>query len=149
MDPQIKPVQEPTTYHTAPHVPVILIVEDDLMLSKMYSEKFTIDGFQIMVAHDGETALHMLRTKNPDCVLLDLRIPKIEGLEVLETAQKELKHLPPVLALTNIAEPEQRDKAFRLGVKEYIIKAMLTPEQVVLKVKNTIETGHAPHSPTS
>ncbi len=127
-----------TTYHTAPHTPFVLIVEDDILLSKMYAEKFTIDGFFTIVVHDGESALETMKSKAPDCVLLDLHIPKIDGLDVVARAKAEMGTLPPILALTNIAEKDRREKALALGVREYLIKAMLTPEQVVQKVKQVL-----------
>jgi CheY-like chemotaxis protein len=104
----------------------------------MYAEKFTIDGFFTVVVHDGESALEAMKTKSPDCVLLDLHIPKIDGLAVVAKAKAEMGALPPILALTNIAERDRKEKALALGVREYLIKAMLTPEQVVQKVKQVL-----------
>ncbi len=127
-----------TSAHAVPHTPFVLIVEDDLLLSKMYAEKFAIDGFFTQVVHDGESALETIKAKMPDCVLLDLHIPKIDGLEVVTRAKAEMGVIPPFIALTNIAEKERRDQAMALGVREYLIKAMLTPEQVVQKVKQVL-----------
>lgn len=131
-------IAEPTTYHTAPHKPKVIIVEDDPVLLRMYTEKFVIDNFDVTPAHDGEAAYGLLKSETADCILLDLHIPKIEGLALLEKLREENVTLPPVLALTNIAEVELREKAFALGVKEYLVKAMLTPEAVVEKVKKHI-----------
>jgi|GEM_PF-1013738 len=133
-----------TTYQAATHVPTVLIVEDDLVLSRMYSEKFTIDGFKVEVIHDGQKALEFLEKHTPDCVLLDLHIPILDGLSVLEQVQKKSIHIPPVLALTNVADPQQKARAIKLGVQEYLVKAMLTPEQVVQKVKMAMSPQSGP-----
>ncbi len=137
MNPTV-PVVDPTTYRPANHKPRVMIVEDDATLLHMYTEKFTIENFDVLTARDGEAAYHMLKTQMPDCVLLDLHIPKMEGLALIEKLRAENATLPPILALTNIAEVSQREKAFSLGIKEYLVKAMLTPEAVVAKVREQL-----------
>lgn len=127
-----------STYHPAPHKPRVIIVEDDATLLHMYTEKFVIENFEVIPAHDGEAAYGLIKSQTPDCVLLDLHIPKIDGLTLIEKLRSENATLPPILALTNIAEASHRKKAFELGVKEYLVKAMLTPEAVVAKVKQYI-----------
>lgn len=138
MDPKAQDTLSATSYTPAKTTPTILIIEDDHLLAHMYSEKFTIDGFNVQVSHDGIDGLEHIKRGATDCVLLDLHIPKLGGMELLEKLQAEKIPAPPILALTNIAEPVQRDKAISLGVKEYLIKAMLTPEAVVKKVKACI-----------
>lgn len=126
---------EPTTYHTAQNKPRVMIVEDDATLLHMYTEKFTIEGFEIIPASNGEIAYSAIKSQLPDCILLDLHIPKIDGLSLIEKLEKEGVSLPPVLALTNIAERPQKQKAQELGIKEYMVKAMFTPEEVVTTVR--------------
>ena len=101
----------------------------------MYSEKFTIDGYESHIASDGEEAYQFIKNNHVDCLLLDLHIPKYDGLTALEKLKSEQVTLPPTIALTNLAEPQLVERAKALGVKEYLIKAMLTPEAVVQKVK--------------
>ncbi len=129
---------EPTNYHMAPTKPRVMIIEDDDTLLRMYTEKFTIEGFEVISAKDGETAYNTLKSETPDCVLLDLHIPKIDGLSLIEKLKNEGATLPPVLALTNLAELPQKQKAQELGLKEYLVKAMYTPEQVVDTVRKYI-----------
>lgn len=114
----------------------ILIVEDDPVLLKMYSEKFTFEGFEVLSAKDGEEALEVALKAPLDIILLDIMLPKMSGTDFLE----KLRQTPigkdiPVVALTNLAEEEEKEKALKLGVKEYLVKAMQTPEQVVEKIK--------------
>ncbi len=129
---------DPTNYHTAQNKPRVMIIEDDTTLLHMYTEKFTIENFDVISARDGEAAYNILKIDTPDCVLLDLHIPKIDGLSLIERLQSEKVILPPVLALTNIAEAPQKIKAQELGIREYMVKAMLTPEQVVETVRKYI-----------
>lgn len=129
---------EPTNYHVAVNKPRVMIIEDDSNLLRMYTEKFTIENFEVISARDGEAAYNILKSLTPDCILLDLHIPKIDGLALIEKLNTEGVALPPVLALTNIAELPQKEKAKQLGIKEYMVKAMLTPEAVVNTVSKYI-----------
>lgn len=126
---------EPSNYHTAQTKPRVMIIEDDATLLRMYTEKFTIENFEVLAAKDGEVAYETIKTQTPDCILLDLHIPKLDGLSLIEKLNTEKVSLPPVLALTNIAEVAQRERAKALGIKEYLVKAMFTPEAVVNKVR--------------
>lgn len=116
--------------------PTILIVEDDPVLLKMYSEKFTFEGFSVLNARDGEEALKVATESKQDIILLDIMLPKMSGTDFLEKYRATASGKDvPVLALTNLAEEEEKQKAMSLGVKEYLVKAMQTPEQVVEKIK--------------
>lgn len=114
----------------------VLIVEDDPVLLKMYTEKFTFEGFGVLNAKDGEEALKIITSDYPDIILLDIMLPRMSGSDLLEKLKGDSKAKDiPVVALTNLAEEEERQRALKLGVKEYLVKAMQTPEQVVNTVK--------------
>src|SRR3989344_7663329 len=118
---------------------VILIVEDDQVLLKMYTEKFSFEGFKVLNAKDGEEALTMALAEPIDIILLDIMLPRMSGTDFLEKFRETAKgKSTPVIALTNLAEEEERLRAIKLGVKEYLVKAMQTPEQVVEKVKKYV-----------
>ena len=115
---------------------VILIVEDDPVLAKMYAEKFKFEGFTVLLAKDGEEGLQMALEEKIDLILLDIMLPRLSGVDLLEKLRQNPKgKLQKVVALTNLAEQEEKEKALKLGVKEYLVKAMQTPEVVVEKVK--------------
>jgi len=118
----------------------ILLVEDDPVLCKMYTEKFKFEGFEVLVARDGEEGLNIAMSNNIDLILLDIMLPRMSGLDLLEKlrAQPKGKNML-VVALTNLAEAEEKERAIKLGVKEYLIKAMQTPEAVVEKIKKYLE----------
>jgi CheY-like chemotaxis protein len=114
----------------------ILLVEDDPVLLKMYVEKFTFEGFQVVTAKDGEEALESIDNQTLDIILLDIMLPKMSGTDFLEKLRQTPKGKNiPVIILTNLAEDEEKEKAKKYEVKEYLVKAMQTPEQVVEKIK--------------
>ena len=118
---------------------LILIVEDDPVLSRMYGEKFNFEGFDVVIAKDGEEGLEIALGKEIDLILLDIMLPKISGVDLLEKMRKDSKGKNiPVIALTNLADDKERGRALKLGVKEYLVKAMQTPDQVVEKVKKYV-----------
>jgi DNA-binding response OmpR family regulator len=132
--------QAPTT-----SAPLILIVEDDASLAKMYALKFSNEGFRVTVANDGARGLQLAAEERPNIILLDMMLPKYSGIEFLEQLQQHLKQINmPILALSNLTEKQEADRALKLGVKEYLAKAMNTPEDVVAKVKQYLG---APQSP--
>jgi two-component system alkaline phosphatase synthesis response regulator PhoP len=119
----------------------ILIVEDDPVLLRMYTEKFGFEGFKVLNAHDGEEALSVTTKEKVDLILLDIMLPKMSGTDFLERFRQTAKGVNvPVVALTNLTEQEEKDRAMKLGVKEYIVKAMKTPEEVVEKVKGYLKS---------
>lgn len=127
----------PTEPVTKPEGKVILIVEDDPVLLRMYTEKFTFEGFAVLTARDGEEALKVATDGHVDIILLDIMLPKMSGTDFLERLRKEVKgNDVPVVALTNLAAQDEKEKALKLGAKEYLVKAMQTPEEVVEKIKD-------------
>lgn len=117
----------------------ILLIEDDTFLINIYKDKFTLEGFEVLVAEDGETGLKMASEENVSLVVLDLMIPKISGVELLERLRQTGKGTNlPVIVLTNLTEKASQQKVKKLGVSGFIIKADLTPGQLVDRVKKTL-----------
>lgn len=121
--------------------PVVLVIEDDPILTKMYTEKLTSEGFKVIAAADGETGLEMALKNKVDVILLDIMLPRISGTDLLEKLrQDERGKNMPVVALTNLADPTERDRATKLGVKAYLVKAMQSPQQVVDTIKESMKS---------
>lgn len=120
----------------------ILLVEDDMILSEMYQEKLALEGFIIVVAEDGETALKLAK-KKPALILLDIMMPGMNGFEVLRILKNNPRTTAiPVIVLTNIgSETADNDKnlALSLGAKNYLVKSYHTPEDVIKIVKRTLK----------
>jgi DNA-binding response OmpR family regulator len=118
----------------------ILIIEDDPALLKMYAEKFKLEGFNVIEAKDGEEGIKQVSERKPDLILLDMMLPKFSGQDLLAHFQQNIKENSiAVIALTNLAQKEEAKKALELGAKEYLVKAMYTPEEVVKKVKQYLD----------
>lgn len=115
----------------------ILIVEDERMLIEMYQEKFTQEGFEVDLARSAEQGLELVK-KNPDLVLLDILLPKGNGIYFLKQMKKTDFASIPVVAFSNYNDPGTKHRAKELGVKDYLIKTNYTPDQVVEKVKDTL-----------
>ena len=119
----------------------IAIIEDDPTISQMYRMKFEAAGFEVVSASDGEAGVKVVQRANPDIILLDLQMPNMNGTEALQ----KIRHQPanantPVIILTNLGEEEAPAELRRLGIDSYIVKANLTPSQVVARVKETLNS---------
>jgi len=118
----------------------ILLVDDDALMVKMYQTKFKADGFDIEAALDGEAGLKKVAEFKPDLILLDVMMPKMNGLEMLKKVKenKETKAIP-VIMLTNVGGSEADvERALSLGAVTYLVKASYTPKEVVQKVKEVL-----------
>ena len=121
--------------------PTILLVEDDPFLSSILQLKLDKENFKTIRAADGEEALNLLTEQGirPDLILLDLILPKKNGFEVLETIRQDptLEKLP-VIIISNLGQPSDIDRGKALGVIDYFVKAKLSVDELVNKVKEEI-----------
>lgn len=117
----------------------ILLIEDEEMLANMYEVKFNNEGYELIKAHDGAKGLEMAKSTKPDFVLLDIIMPKMDGFSVLSAMKEdsELKDIP-VLLLTNLGQDEDIEKGKELGAVGYLVKANVTPIDVVNRVKTEL-----------
>ena len=106
----------------------VLFVDDDPAIAEMYRLKLELDGYQVEVASDGEHALKVARTSLPDIIFLDLRLPKLAGLEVLEALRADpATQAIPVVILSNHSEKELVERGAKLGALDHLIKSKTTP----------------------
>ena len=117
----------------------IAIIEDDSVISQMYRMKFEADGFDVQIANNGRDGVELVKEQVPDIVLLDLQMPIMNGDEVLKKIRSEnWGKTVPVMILTNLGEEEAPKDIRSLGIESYIVKADLTPRQVIERVKTTL-----------
>ena len=118
---------------------IILIVEDDDFLSKMYAAKLDLEGFKVFEAANGVQGLKVAQRENPSLILLDLNLPEMDGFEVLEKlkADNNTKNIP-VLVLTNYAQKDNVDRCLDLVADDYLIKAHFVPSEVISKIKKIL-----------
>lgn len=122
----------------------ILIVDDDTMIQDIYLRKFKESGFEATAVSDGAAALKKIEEEEPDLVLLDLVMPQMDGFETLrELGMMKLTKKPKVVLLTNLGQKEEIEKGLALGAQDYIIKAHLTPSEVVARVRVVLD-GETP-----
>ena len=120
----------------------IAIIEDDPTISQMYRMKFESDGFEVRLAANGQIGVEVVEKFPPDIILLDLQMPEMTGAEALRHIRsKDWGKTIPVIVLTNLGEEEAPREIKELGVHSYIVKANLTPRQVVEQVKSAIKTA--------
>ena len=109
----------------------VLFVEDDPAVAQMYKLKLELDGYQVEVAPDGEVALTMARSEPPDIIFLDIRLPKLGGLEVLEALRADPKtQAVPVVILSSHSEKDLVERGARLGALDHLIKSKTTPAKL-------------------
>lgn len=114
----------------------ILLIEDDETLSKMYSKKFTSDGYEVTVAYDGWDGLNKTVSEKPDMVLLDIILPGLDGIALFKKMRSCTETFnTPVILLTNVGEENAIYECFKLGAVDYLVKSEYTPAQVVKKVE--------------
>jgi DNA-binding response OmpR family regulator len=115
----------------------VLFVEDDPTVAQMYRLKLELDGYQVIMAKDGEEGLRLANEVDPDIVFLDIRLPKVDGFAVLEglRAYDQTKNVPVVI-LSNYGEQELVDRGLKLGALEYLIKSQTTPANLSRGVEN-------------
>lgn len=121
------------------HMSKILIIEDDPLMQRMYQKAFSFDGYEVSVASDGVEGLDKIRTEKPQIVLLDVMMPKMNGLEVLDKvkADPEIKSTP-IIMLTNLAGSSDAERALSKGAVKYIVKSEYEPKQIVSMVKEIL-----------
>jgi len=129
--------------------PTVLLVEDDPFLSSVLRMKLEKELFKVIRASDGDEALNFLTEQGvkPDLILLDLILPKKNGFEVLETIRQDpLLEKLPVIIISNLGQPSDIERGKALGVIDYFIKARLSVEELVNKVKKQTEVAKQPKS---
>ena len=120
-------------------MPHIAIIEDEPTILRLYETKLTLEGFKVSTAQNGREGFELIKTSLPDLVLLDLRMPEMNGDEMLERVRAEDWGSDiRVIVLTNISKDEAPPILRLLGVDRYIVKAHYTPSQVVEVVREVL-----------
>ena len=119
----------------------ILIIEDDEILVRMYTQLLTGKQYNVVSAHDGKTGLILAQSEKPDLILLDIMLPGgMNGFDVLEKLKQDNKSRSiPVLVLTNLDSEEKT--AREMGAQYYLIKADNPPEKVLEIIRELLDTS--------
>jgi DNA-binding response OmpR family regulator len=110
----------------------ILLIEDDKVVSDFYRAKLASEDFEVETAFNGESGFECIKTFQPDVIILDLMLPKMSGLEVLQQirAREDMKHLP-VIVFSNTYLSNMVQQAWKAGATKCLSKASSTPKQVI------------------
>jgi len=114
----------------------VLIIEDEQLLNEAYARVLSAANIALLRAYNGKEALDVLKNERPDIILLDLRMPVMDGIEFL----KELKpkdSLPDtkIIVFSNYDDQHEIDEAFSLGAMHYMLKAWATPDELVKLIR--------------
>lgn len=114
----------------------VLFIEDDALIVKIYTARLTKDGYEVYTADNGEDGIKVALEVKPDLVVLDVMMPKVDGFGVLEKlrADATLKTIP-ILLYSNLAQEEELKRALAMGATEFIVKANISPTELVEKIK--------------
>lgn len=114
----------------------ILLVEDDKLLQQIYQDTLTAEGYEVTTADDGEQAQGLIKQGGWDLILLDIILPKINGLDIMAGMKTQPPAIPnkAVVFLTNLDKGEEIKKALEFG-NGYLIKSQITPGDLVSEVK--------------
>lgn len=122
--------------------PLILIIEDESLITNMYSKKLSSDGYEVAIASNGEEGITNAKEKLPDIILCDIMMPEKDGLSTLKDlkANENTKGIP-VIMLSNLADEKYIEQALEIGATTYLIKSNTVPSDVVSKVKEVLEAS--------
>jgi DNA-binding response OmpR family regulator len=112
----------------------ILVIEDEKTLMNLIVNKLAKDGFVVQQAHDGQEGYEMIVSQQPDLILLDIVMPRLNGYEVLEK-MKANKISIPVIIISNSGQPVEIEKAQAMGAVDHLVKTEFEPGEVLKKVK--------------
>ncbi|HSX02261.1 MAG TPA: response regulator [Candidatus Saccharimonadia bacterium] len=114
----------------------VAIIEDDMAIVQMYRVKFENEGYEVATAGDGAGGLELIESFAPDIILLDLMMPNMNGLEMLQKLRSQANGRDAkVVVLTNMGDTETATRVYKMAADDYIVKAEMTPKEVTERVK--------------
>jgi DNA-binding response OmpR family regulator len=117
----------------------ILVVEDELALSQVLSDRFIQEGFDVQTAGDGEEGLQKALTWKPDLVLLDIVMPKMDGMTMLHKLRADpAGKKTAVILLTNLSDTEDVYDAMANGVYDFLVKSHWDIDELIHEVQNRL-----------
>jgi DNA-binding response OmpR family regulator len=118
----------------------ILLVDDDTTLSDMYAERLRGAGYGVTIAHDGEKGLAEATAKTPDLILLDIMMPKMNGIETLKALKADPRTAAvPVVLLTALIQELDKVKGMNSGAQEYLVKSEVMPGELIERIERIFQ----------
>ena len=121
-----------------------MLAEDDIILAELYTERLKQEGFNVLHAADGEAALKFVKEDHPALVILDIMMPKMNGLDVL----KQMKEDPatkniPIIVVTALVQEIEKISKMMTQADAYIVKSEVLPGEIIEQVKKRLEAVQA------
>lgn len=117
----------------------ILIIEDDPIIAHIYKSRLDKEGYSVEVAADGQVGFYRIHEVKPDAVLLDLMLPKMNGVDILKKIRAENQFAQtPIIVFTNAYVPNMVNESYQAGASQVFNKASLTPRQIIDALHNTL-----------
>lgn len=119
--------------------PIILVVDDDTNLTQLYEAALTARGYRVLVANNGEEALAAAEREKPDLILLDIMMPSIHGLHVLDI----IKATPEtseskIIMLTALGDEGTKERALECGAEDYIVKSESNMAEIIERINRAL-----------
>lgn len=118
----------------------VLIIEDEKEVLELYKLKLAIDDYEVLTAMSGQEGLKKAFRESPELIFLDIKMPKMDGFEVLKRLRENPKvKKTPVIILSNFDEEDMIERGLTLGANEYLVKSQFTPEEISSKAQRWIK----------
>ena len=122
----------------------VVVADDDRMLRKAAETTLRRQGYSVTTASDGEEALQLIRSEQPDIIVLDLIMPKLQGFDVLQILKQDaLTSDIPVIVLSSLTQEQDKQEALDLGAVAYFNKSTFSLSELVKQVEHTLNKGQA------
>lgn len=126
----------------------ILLAEDDLILAELYTDRLRQEGFTVVHASNGEEALQFVEEYHPNLIILDIMMPKMNGLDVLKALKEDPEtNGTPVIIVTALVQEIEKINKMMNPADAYIVKSEVLPAEIIREVKNRLEIE--PELPTN
>ncbi|MBD3163106.1 MAG: response regulator [Candidatus Eisenbacteria bacterium] len=136
---RVTPQPPETGSNVEGHPPKVLVVDDDSRVVELLQITLGGRGYRVLTAHDGEEALEAVRTHRPDFLVLDVRLPRRNGIDVCETLRKDPQSRSlPIVLISGNAATDSRLQGLRAGADDYLIKPF-SPRELLLKMQRILE----------
>ena len=117
----------------------ILVVEDEASLLNVLRDELAAAGFEVFKAHDGEEGYKMALEKHPDLILIDVLMPKMDGITMFKNLRKQegLKNVPGII-LTNLNDTKTIEDALENGAYDFLVKSDWEPKNLVKRIQEKL-----------
>lgn len=117
----------------------VLLIEDETSIRTMYADVLQDEGYEVIQIGDGKEGYDAVLNREWDVLLLDIMLPRLDGIELLKQMRKDpATKDKPIIILTNLEDSRIKETCFNLGIKDFLVKSNIMPNDVVLAVKKYV-----------